>query len=298
LVAIRFGDSLGAWGGRLSVSTVSPLPVATSDIRAADRDFDEFGYCIVKDALSSGELARLRARLIDQAQGEADVGVATFDGGAHGPNQRIWHLINKGREFHDLLLNPVIDQLARPRLHQNYMVSSFSANIAGPGGEPMVLHYDQQQQQPSLPFISQITMLWFLDDVSEANGGTRLIPRSHSLGFRPATPYSIENTVAAEGPAGSVLMMDGRLWHGTGPNRTQAKRHVVLTSFCRYYLRTIENHFLAMAPGVEESLDDQVRTLLGYRCTWRVGGVESLVEGQMASRPAKPIGRLEPSQRA
>ena len=35
-------------------------------------------------------------------------------------------------------------------------------------------------------------------------------------------------SIAATGPAGTMLMFDGRLWYGTGANRTSRRRHLLL----------------------------------------------------------------------
>ncbi len=43
-------------------------------------------------------------------------------------------------------------------------------------------------------------------------------------------------------------MFDGRLWHGTGANRTTRKRHLLLGYFCRPWIRPHEN-FTLFAPG-------------------------------------------------
>ena len=44
-------------------------------------------------------------------------------------------------------------------------------------------------------------------------------------------------SIAARGPAGTMLMFDGRLWHGTGANRTTRKRHLRLGYFCRPWVK-------------------------------------------------------------
>lgn len=87
-------------------------------------------------------------------------------------------------------------------LGERFLLSSLTANIAGPGGTPMVLHQDEgfiPFPQPAYPLVANIA--WLLDDVTDANGGTRFVPGSHlwdePLPQRtdPSTP-----TVAAEGP--------------------------------------------------------------------------------------------------
>ena len=92
-------------------------------------------------------------------------------------------------------------------------------------------------------------------------------------------------------------MFDGRIWHGTGANRTDAKRHVLLSYYCRPFIRQQENPFLSMSPDVEAELDPQVRRLLGYKIWNTLGGVQGPNAGPdgFVSRPADPLGRLTTS---
>ena len=60
-----------------------------------------------------------------------------------GVNQRVWMLVNKGRAFRDILELKLINKLVGGLLGDNFILSSFSANIAKPGGIKMPLHTDQ-----------------------------------------------------------------------------------------------------------------------------------------------------------
>ena len=83
----------------------------------------------------------------------------------------------------------------------------------------MHLHADQYYvPQPwTAPFA--VNVAWLLDDFTDENGATRVIPGSHRA--LPDFSEPIE-TVPVEGPAGSIMVMDGRLWHQTGENRTSS----------------------------------------------------------------------------
>jgi phytanoyl-CoA dioxygenase PhyH len=270
------------------------LPVTTTDILHAASDLRRFGYCMIKDAMTPAFTDLVRKRLADQAEAEREQGIGTFDGGVNSPNQRLWNLLNKGQVFHDLLLNPLVEAVAAPFVGENFVLGAYSANIAGPGGQPQVLHFDQQIYQPTLPFQAAINFAWLLDDVTEKNGGTRIAPGSHLWPHGPTDPFSLDGTIAIEAPKGTLVAWDSRTWHGTGANSATTKRHVILALFCRYYLRTNENYFLSLAPDVEAGLSEEVRALLGYRVTGRLGHVERAgdVEGKIVSRPAHYVREM------
>ncbi|HEX4181702.1 MAG TPA: phytanoyl-CoA dioxygenase family protein [Caulobacteraceae bacterium] len=294
-LAMRFGDAASGVQRRGAVFDAGILPKPTTDWTKAKADLDRFGYCLIKDALTPAKTAALRKRLRDQADGEKAAGVATFDGGPGGPNQRVWALVNKGQEFIDLLDEPIIDAFVPDLLGDHSIIFSYSANIAGPGGKPQMLHYDQISVQPPVPDVMiGLNIAFFLDDVSDANGGTRIVPCSGEKGMAPDDPSSIEGTIAAEGPAGTALLWDSRVWHGTGPNRTDGLRHVVLLYFNRHFMRAQENWALSLRDDVKAGLSDRIKTMLGFRVTNTLGGVEGPREGALTERPTNPIGRLGP----
>jgi hypothetical protein len=97
-IGIKFIDCLGpfAWKHpKLDKDLLPRLPQPTTDVDQVKRDLKDFGFGLLKDAVSGHELKRLQTRLKEQAQGEADAGVAFYDGGQTKPNQRVWNLPNK-----------------------------------------------------------------------------------------------------------------------------------------------------------------------------------------------------------
>jgi ectoine hydroxylase-related dioxygenase (phytanoyl-CoA dioxygenase family) len=264
-----------------------------ADLERARGELDDQGYCIIPNVLSRPEIAALKSRLTEQAEGERARGVAFHDGGPARPNQRVWMLMNKGRVFRDLMLHPIVEALMGHLLGPDFLVSSFTANIAQPGGEPMVLHTDQGYVGFWTPRPVVANIAWMLDDFTEANGGTRLVPASHrneaatprSSAYVPTEPANmptLDDTIGAEGPAGSILCFDGRVWHGTGANRTDRPRHALLSYHCRPFIRQQENFTLGLDLALRESERPALLNRLGF-ATWAgLGRVES-------PRPPTPL---------
>jgi ectoine hydroxylase-related dioxygenase (phytanoyl-CoA dioxygenase family) len=275
------------------VSLSHQLAPLTDQLEDARRQLDENGYCVVEGVLSPSEVAELKARLVEQAAGERARGVAFHDGGPARPNQRVWMLLNKGRVFRDLMLHPIVEALMGHLLGPDFLISSFTANIAHPGGEPMVLHTDQGYVGFWTPKPLVANIAWMLDDFTDANGGTRLVPKSHldqtatprSSSYVPDAPANMptpDDTIAAEAPTGSILCFDGRLWHGTGANRTERPRHALLSYHCRPFIRSQENFVLGLDPEIRAAERPALLNRLGF-ATWAgLGRVES-------PRPAQPL---------
>ena len=273
--------------------TSAATAAITENLDDARGQLDRRGCCVVPNVLSKTQIGELKARLIDQAAGERARGVAFHDGGPSRPNQRVWMLINKGRVFRDLMLHPIIEALMGHLLGPDFLLSSLTANIAHPGGEPMVLHTDQGYVGFWTPKPVVANIAWMLDDFTEANGGTRLVPASHlndaatprSSSYAPDEAVNIptpEDTIGAEGPAGAILCFDGRIWHGTGANRTGKPRHAILSYHCRPFIRQQENFVLGLDPQIRAAERPALLNRLGF-ATWAgLGRVE-------APRPATPL---------
>lgn len=303
--ATEFCDKLAGRDLKSVIPARDLCPKPTTDRQQVWRDLNEYGYAIVKDALSPDQLQRLRTRLDEQAEAERERGLADRDQGVPGsedqPNQRVWSLFNKGDVFLDLLNHPVLDDVVTPLLGEHALLSTFAANIANPGGRPMILHTDQGMVRPPLKaFPIGLNVFFFLDDFSKANGGTRVLPGSHKPGIAPMNIFSTEETIAAEGPAGSALLFESRLWHGTGANTTSHPRRAIIVYFVRSWVRPYENMTLSVRPEILEKASDRIKTMFGLRVTNYAGAVDGIQpskEGTIIRRDVECVPELRPAHR-
>ncbi|TDZ24918.1 Dioxygenase [Colletotrichum orbiculare MAFF 240422] len=276
------------------------LPKPTEDIDRVKSDLRKWGYGLLKNALSPEQVAILKKAAQEQASGERKAGVATFDGGPKKPNQRIWNILNKGAEFVDLMNHPLIDEIVPWYLGcDNPLLWSYNVNIARPGSQPQVLHWDQGVMGHGRTKPVALNVSWLLCDFTERNGGTRIFPGSHDKNVRPRNVFSSTGSVACEAPAGTALIFEGRLWHGTGRNAEPAgERPCVLSLFCHPAVRPKENAFLGLGWATESELPERQKSLAGFRTTFAgVGGaLGEAREGVVVRRPRghefDPVGRL------
>ena len=317
------------------------LPKATSNIEQAKSDIDEFGFCLIENALEPAVVNAALERLKEQAAAEMDQGAAFEDGGpeqqwgafkdgkgrlrqqaytaeAGGVNQRVWMLVNKGRIFCQILSTETVRAVVDHVLGEDYLLSSYSANIAKPGGVAMNLHTDQWwmphpvTREPSPVPVGSITrerpnlagedppamiapcvcvnVMWMLNDFSAENGGTRFVPGSHLRG-RPPGPMDNEETVSAEGMAGTAMVFDGRLWHGTGANISSENRYGLLSTFCGPQFRPQENFTIGARPELLAEASPGLLALLGFKVWSGYGRVESPV-AEYVMQDERSLGEL------
>jgi ectoine hydroxylase-related dioxygenase (phytanoyl-CoA dioxygenase family) len=241
--------------------------MAEMDARVIDA-FERDGWTWLPGVLAPDEVARARAALVDAAAASESKGIPTrmdyLDPG--GNNVRVYDLIEYHPVFAELVGHPTVIGYVRAVLDNDLSVSNFSANIALPGSRSMNAHNDQSTVMPE-PWTTCYTMnaIWCLDDIDEANGATRYLPGSHRLtAFDevPADPKA--DMVAFEAPAGSVILMDGRLWHTSGDNTTTDRERALLFAFyARSFLRHQNNWSRSLSRATRARLSPQLKEWLG-----------------------------------
>ena len=273
------------------------LPLPTKDIRRLREDLREWGYCLIEEALSADQLGAMKQRVMDQALGEQKAGLACWMGTAPAPGeplprvQFLHALINKGRQFvqcveHDpegVQAGPVIEQLLNETMGPDSLMSSFLAIITQPFNNPQGLHQDQAIapfQDPVAPFT--VNTMFILDDTGPHNGGTLVVPGSHRLvsaaGSGGALEAPLPPAINLTAPAGTVMIFEGRLLHGTGVNRSNATRAILVMNAVKPFMRQQEVHLLSASPDILRNGSPKLLYRLGARPTG-LGGVEGCWNG-------------------
>ncbi|HYC55809.1 MAG TPA: phytanoyl-CoA dioxygenase family protein [Candidatus Binatia bacterium] len=181
------------------------------------------------------------------------------------------------REFvmHPRVLDIVGSTLADATSFQLHLTQMIAI---GPGQEGQQIHRDQWAFD-FFPFPSgydvQCNTIWAMNDFTEENGATRVIPGSNKREDKLSLRY--EETEAAEMPAGSVLLYTGSLYHGGGANRSDHVRYGLNITYARSWLRQEENQYLAVPHDIARTLPDDLLRLMGYqRGAYALGYVDDL----------------------
>ena len=249
------------------------LPHETKDINEARHHLRKYGFCLIEDAMSEYQCSYMRNRLEEQAEAERECGLADMSPYFH----IMWTLVNKGECFAKCIEfdpewvqgGPLIEQLNIELLGRGHYAYSFASNIARPGSFPQTLHQDSGAihpiQTPGAPIL--VNTVYIMQDVSDVNGGTLVVPTSHRLVSE--TPPGEEvgplpPAINVEAKGGTVMLMDGRLLHGTGVNHTDQWRYIMTNSNVKPWLRQQENWQLAVDPEVLASASDKLLSRMGF----------------------------------
>lgn len=258
------------------------LPAPSKDIHRLRLDFQQWGYCLIEDATSPEQTRVLRERVAEQAAAERALGIAYL----MEAQQHVWALVNKGEVFvrcmsHEpdaVQAGPLIEQLLDEALGPGWHHLSFISNISYPGCHPQGMHQDQGLAAPyhflEAPIL--VNTIYILQDVDEVNGGTLVVPGSHRLYCEGGGRFGkVPPPINLEAPAGTVLLLDGRMLHGGAVNRSESLRYIITNSVVRPFIRQQESFHLTIRPDILKRASEKFL----WRCGFQATAGRSIVEG-------------------
>lgn len=229
----------------------------SSEIDADWEKVQRDGYVIVEDLLDADEIARIRSvctPLLDKK------GRNSFEG---ADTQRVYNVLAKTRAIDKLATHPRILGLMDKFFQPGFLLSQAQVINILPGEKAQMLHADDgfyQIPRPRPPLGA--ATVWAIDDFTEENGATVIIPGSHQWGADRAPKP--EETIPAVMKAGSVIFFLGTTWHGGGANRSGAARFAVTCQYCEAYMRQQENFLLELNRDIVREMSPELRGLVGY----------------------------------
>jgi ectoine hydroxylase-related dioxygenase (phytanoyl-CoA dioxygenase family) len=231
---------------------------STATVDEVVASLERHGYVVVENLLSEAELGAARDDMRRVLAGTPG-GRNPFEG-AH--TKRVYALFAKTRAFDAPATHPLVLGVLE-RVLGHCQLSAPTGIEIGPGEVAQILHHDDAIYPLPRPHAEVVlNTMWALDDFTEANGATRIIPGSHRWVHEQPDPH--HPTMAAEMPAGSALFYVGSVWHGGGANTTDRARLGVILEYVASWLRPQENHFLAVPRDVAARLPERLQELLGY----------------------------------
>lgn len=265
-----------------------PLFSALND--EAKHYLDDNGFVAFASQFSSGSITAMRAKLIELAEKEVELGVGCLyenlpsqHGNIINPDsrcQRIWNILNKSELFHIMPLSSIHKDamthiFKRPTQHELYKISSFQANILKPGATQQKIHIDSPLPDPQPCWQVKANTITLLDAFTQFNGGTMVVPGSHKYLRKPTgTSHELGQLVSIIAPVGTTIVTLGGLWHASGSNKSENSRVVVLGSYCASYC--IDIAFEEIHPIIDNhniAFDQALRSMLSLDRPLKEGSV-------------------------
>lgn len=227
------------------------------------------GCVVIEGLLSTDDIDSLQTEMKDRFKTLKDC-----NGDFYGrETKRMGTLFTKSKLFQKMaIFNPIIDVIDSFLLDHcsDYQINLTQAISIGPKEIKQIMHQDD----PMFPFLHagsevMINCMWAIDDFTEENGSTVLVPNSHlwprtqsmNLSFENLPPEMVTQGVMKKG---SVLIYLGSLFHSGGANQTNERRCGAVISYSLGWLRQAENSYLAYTPEEVQEMPERLKRLLGY----------------------------------
>jgi ectoine hydroxylase-related dioxygenase (phytanoyl-CoA dioxygenase family) len=200
---------------------------ARQGLTAKIREMEERGYTVIERAISPDFADEVRAatyRALLPHQGTS-------------MNWMLYH----GREFEQLIQNPLLMTLVDASLGRGAVIASFSSILRGPGPGFIPMHTDYSHVPEPFPdFALTGVGVWALEDWTTASGPTWIVPGSHKMRRNPRPGEGHNAGVPIEMPKGSAVFFTHGVWHWQGDRSEPGDRVTLHAHFNRGILRSLE----------------------------------------------------------
>lgn len=211
-------DSSGSSAGKeAGMDEWFNLIAAGTHLEAATvRDLLVEGFAVILGPVPESLLPNL-AGAYDRAVLLAD----DSDVGRGSTTTRVNGFVARGEAFDALYLHPPVLEACCRVIERPFKLSSLLARTLNPRTPSQYLHVDFPRDEQGWPMLGFIFMV---DEFRVDNGATCFLPRSQGA---PECPMP-SGMVQACGPAGSMILYNGSIWHGrTSPlvtTRTERRK--------------------------------------------------------------------------
>lgn len=181
----------------------------------------------------------------------------------------LYYMLFEDAIFEEWLENPILQALVAYVMRDQAQLSSMTSFVKWKGngyGPTMGLHADAPGSPDGLLTSTHDEVCNGtipLTDYTKRDGAIAMVPGSHRYGRHPKPGEGVEEAVAVEAPAGSLIFWHGNTWHGAFPKETEGLRLNVTTYFCHRSLKTQERYQDAVPKGMLARHGERFARLLG-----------------------------------
>jgi ectoine hydroxylase-related dioxygenase (phytanoyl-CoA dioxygenase family) len=205
--------------------------MTASEGEMLDRD----GFIIFHDVIDADWIESVRLRIDELIQIESAADVSRTNTTSEFRREpgcvRLGDLVNKGQVFDRIWQHPRVLAAARRVFRRPFKLSSLNFRECLKGYGLQDMHADWAADRDGTSH--GLNSIWLLDDMTKANGATRLVPGSHKRPIAELHTHessgapAIPGEIQVEEPAGTVIVYHAQLWHGGGHNNSGARRRVL-----------------------------------------------------------------------
>lgn len=227
--------------------------LATSGALSGDarRDLVEQGFAVVPGPIPYDRIPSV-AIAYEQVLASAD----SADVRVGSTTTRITDFVNRDPVFDPLYVYPPALDAACALICRPFRLSTMHARTVRAHVAAQELHMDFEPQADGWPMLGFIYMV---DEFRPDNGATRFVSGSQGRAERPSDAETVQ---LACGPAGSLILFNGSVWHGHAANTTPQPRRSIQGAYIRREASSGSNLPERMRPDTLARITPLARYLL------------------------------------
>ena len=194
--------------------------------------FRKWGYLVVEDALTAGQVESLRAALDDTVR--------------RNEEEFTHQLLEEDERFAFLLDHPPVLTRIKALLGTCVQLHSATARVTGPGTPDQDWHRDgpwpvDPDGTPVGSTPGQINCGYYLDRLTSDNGPIAIVPGSHRAPFKPPKGHpEFPDQLLVLAQPGQAVLFNGWLYHRGVANRSDRRRRACLMCYQNAWMKSFE----------------------------------------------------------
>ena len=177
------------------------------------------GLVVIPSVLEEKTIRSLRSEL-ETAIAEDNIRWGNvFDSGM------VHNCVDRGRQMAYLLDNKIMNEYINKCFSDTAILYAYQSSTLKPGSGNYGsrIHVDCPRFIPG--YYTNMGVMWPLDDFTLDNGSTYYLPGSHKNKNLPTDDFFYSNAKRATAKAGDMIILNARLVHAAGANKTKKIRY-------------------------------------------------------------------------
>lgn len=186
----------------------------------------------------------------------------------------IYNLIALDNVFKKMIQPKIIMDVFEKLLGKKFICGLFCSNLLFPGARGQKPHIDYPYTgmettwnrfpiNPSNNLIFNCQSMILLDDFTNKNGATELMPGSQKLNKYPTQKIFDKKKVKLIYPKGTLIIFNGLAWHSSSSNFSYSERVAILGQYLPFFIKPMSNLKNCIKKNNINKLDSGMRQLLG-----------------------------------
>jgi hypothetical protein len=226
--------------------------------------YNSKGFVAMESTLSNRYLSHLRKLMIELIEAEKKI-IDKESYRDYGFLLCAPYYADKHPEILDVLNNRDMLDFVQQILDKWFIVYLYSNNCIPPDGgntKAYKPHVDTPRYIPN--YHQSVVAMITMDDYTEENGATWVLPSSQSMQEKPTDEHFYSNAMRVTVPRGTICFFDPKVWHAAGTNFSKDWRTCLLIVFCRPWMKQRVDIPRFMSHIDKNTIPKNIQQLLGF----------------------------------